>query len=121
METVLGGRGAGYRFRRFEEVPDHNQEMRRMKPRPSDGRSRYCSIVVLFLLAASGRVMAQSLDLDLELPENAVSRRASLYSKINSHEKITFANLEGPGYFFLEGFFTPILFVFRVVSESIGW
>ena len=68
-----------------------------MKPRTSIRRTCHRSLAVLFQLATTGGLMAQSFDLDLELPGNAVSRRASLYSNINPHERKTYANLEGPG------------------------
>ena len=71
--------------------------------RPS-GRSRCNWLITVSLiffvgLFFSGSVLlcAQSPDLDLELPDQSVSRRASLYSRMHVHTKRTYAKLEGPG------------------------
>ena len=67
-----------------------------MRPRLSDRRLRY-SLMVLFLLATSGGLLAQSPDLDLDLPAVSVSRRAAFNARIPANTRKTYAKLEGPG------------------------
>src|SRR4051812_35317369 len=54
--------------------------------------------LVLSLCLATARVAsAQYPNLDLDLPKNSVSSRASLVTQIPANTKKTYADLEGPG------------------------
>ncbi len=68
-----------------------------MRSRLLDQRSRYWLSTVLFLLATNVRLLAQSPDLDLDLPVESVSRRAAFNARIPANTRKTFAKLEGPG------------------------